>query len=175
MNKKIPVIVVLGTLCGMAGCERAHRPENAVEMKMPQGTPKRPQGVKGLAVKPGPQPFGKDDVTQFVQTHRLARSTGDISQLQVESVEFISAQAVTARLQGESTGLPADQMVGFATIRGPIYFTTPPPSRTVAFDTAYALFDAATGNLLMSGTLTKSKDQRLPGGSQPSGGGNKIN
>jgi hypothetical protein len=166
--QKIVVLVVVAALSGLAGCERGHRPENAVEMKMPRGTPKRPQGIQGLTVKAGPEPFTKEDVAQFVQTHRLAKSVGDISQLHVDTLEFITARAVTERLEGVSTGLPDNQRVAFATIRGPIYFTGPPPSKPVAFDTAYALFDAATGNLLMSGALTKSKIQPQ-GGNEPKG------
>lgn len=174
MNKKIVVLVALATLYGAGGCKRTHRPENAVEMKMPEGTPKRPQGIQGLAVKAGAEPFTRDEVTQFVQTHRLAKSIGDISKLRVESLEFITAREVTIRLQGVSTGLPDDHRVAFATIRGPIYFTGPRNVKPVAFDTAYALFDAATGNLLMSGTLTKSKDQPQ-GGKEPSGRSNQPN
>jgi hypothetical protein len=176
MNKKIVVLVALAALSGVAGCKRAHRPENAVEMKMPEGTPKRPQGMQALTAKVGAEPFSKDEVTQFIQTHRLAKSVGDISKLRVESVEFITAREVTLRLQGASTGLPDDQRVAFVVIRGPIYFTGPPRvTRTpVAFDTAYALFDATTGNLLMSGTLTKSKEQPQRG-KDPSGPGNQPN
>ncbi len=176
MNKKILALTVLTFFSGVAGCERAHRPEGAVEMKMPQGTPKRPQGVQGLTVKAGPEPFTKDEVTSFLQTHRLARSIGDISQLKVESVEFTTAKEVTSRLRGASTGLPEDYRVAFVTIRGPIYFTTPlSKKRPVAFDTAYAMFDATSGNLLMSGTLAKSKTQPQGGGNEPGGGGNQIN
>jgi hypothetical protein len=91
----------------------------------------------------------------------------------VENLEFITAREVTARLQGASTGLPDDHRVAFATIRGPIYFTGPRNLKPVAFDTAYALFDAATGNLLMSGTLTKSKEQ--PRGDNPSPGDSRPN
>jgi hypothetical protein len=167
--RKFVVLLVVAALSGLIGCKRPHRPENAVELKMPEGTPKRPQGIQGLAVKAGPQPFTKDDVTQFIQTHRLAKSVGDISKLQVESLEIITAREVTTRLQGVSTGLPDDYRVAFVTIRGPAYFTGPRNSRPVAFDTVYALFDATTGNLLMSGTLTKSKEQPQPPsrGSQP--------
>ena len=129
-------------------------------MKLPTGTPQRPQGLKALVVKPGPEPFTKDDVTQYIRTHRLAKTEGDISQLQVESLEFITAKEVTSRLQAVSTGLPDDQRVAFAIIRGPLYFTGPARSKPVAFDRAYVLFDAATGNLLMSGTLEKAKQPR---------------
>jgi hypothetical protein len=159
MNRKTVSLVAVAALSGAFACKPTHRPENAVQMKMPEGTPKRPQGMQGVAVKPGPEPFTKADVTDFLRTHRLAKSVGDISQLQVESLEFITAREVTARLQGASTGLPDDHRVAFATIRGPVYFTGPRDIKPVAFDTAYALFDAATGNLLMNGTLTKSKEQ----------------
>jgi len=176
MNKKISTLVVIAALSGVAGCERAHRPEGAVELKMPQGTPKRPQGVEGLAVKPGPEPFTKDEVASFLKTHRLARTVGDISQLKVESVEFITSKQVASRLRGASTGLPDDYRVAFVTISGPIYFTTPlSKKRPVAFDTAYAMFDAGSGNLLMSGTLAKSKTQPQGGGNDPGGRGNQIN
>jgi hypothetical protein len=167
MNRKILALVTLVALSFAAGCKRTHRPENAVEMKMPTGTPQQPKGMQGLAVKAGPEPFTQNDVTQFVKTHRLAMSIGDISQLRVESLEFITAREVTARLQGASTGLPDDHRVAFATIRGPVYVTGPRNIKPVAFDTAYALFDAATGNLLMSGTLAKSKDQPSGRGNQP--------
>jgi len=166
MNKKLVTLTLMIPLIFVAACKKTHRPEGAIEMKMPTGTPKRPQGMPGLSVKPGAVPFTKEEVTQFIQTHRLARSIGDISQLQVESLEFLTAREVTARLQGASTGLPNDHRVAFAIIRGPIYFTGPQTSRPIAFDTAYALFDATTGNLLMSGTLEKSR--RQPGsGDQP--------
>lgn len=176
MNKKMAVLVALVAVSGVAGCKRPHRPENAVEMKMPEGTPKRPQGMHALAAKGGAEPFSKDDVTQFIQTHRLAKSVGDISKLSVESMEFITAREVTVRLQGASTGLPDDQHVAFVIIRGPIYFTGPPrvTPAPVAFDTAYALFDAVTGNLLMSGTLEKSKKQPQPG-RDSSGAGKQPN
>jgi hypothetical protein len=163
MNKKLVSLTLMIPLIFAAACKKTHRPEGAIEMKMPTGTPKRPQGMPGISIKPSPVPFTKEEVTQFIQTHRLARSIGDISQLQVESLEFLTARDVTARLQGASTGLPDDYRVAFAIIRGPIYFTGPPTSRPIAFDTAYALFDAATGNLLMSGTLEKSKRQPASG------------
>ena len=44
--------------------------------------------MKALSVKPGPEPFTQNDVTQSVRTHRLARSIGDLSQLRVDSLEL---------------------------------------------------------------------------------------
>ncbi len=130
----------------------------AIAMKLPTKTAQRPQGMKALNVKPGPEPFTQNDVAQFVQTHRLARSVGDLSKLHVDSLEFITAREASIRLQGASTGLPDNERVGFAIIRGPQYFTGPmTTTKPVAFQSSYALFDAETGNLLMSGTLEPAK------------------
>lgn len=164
MVKNIMMLCLLAMCLAASGCDScgSHHPQGAVEMKMPTGTPQRPKGMKALEVKPGPEPFSKDDITQFIHTHRLAKSIGDPSQLQVESLEFMTAKDASARLQNVHTGLPDDARVGFAVIRGPIYFTGPAQSKPVAFDRAYALFDASSGNLLMSGTLEKAKQQPTP-------------
>lgn len=164
MTKDIVLFSIVALCAGLTGCQSCdrHEPKNALQIKLPAGTPQRPQGLKALAVNPGPTPFTQGDVTQYVRTHRLARSIGDLSQLTVDSLEFITAKEVTIRLQGASTGLPDIQRVAFAIIRGPLYFTGPAPGKPVAFESAYALFDAGTGNLLMSGTLDVEK--------QPTGG-----
>jgi hypothetical protein len=159
MTKHLVLLGLLVSSIVLTGCEscRTHTPQNATQMKLPTGTPQRPQGMKALTVTPGPTPFTANDVTQYVRTHRLARMIGDMSQLTVTNLEFMTAREVTNRLQNESTGLPDDQRVAFATIQGPLYFTGPSGSKTAAFETAYAVFDAQTGNLLMSGTLNAAK------------------
>jgi hypothetical protein len=157
MKRSTALVSGLALVASAIGCDGRREPKNAFQLKLPTETPKRPQGMKALEVKPGATPFTAEDVTQYVTTHRLARITSDLSQLRVESLEFISAREATSRLQGVSTGLPNDDRLGFAIIRGPVYFTGPPPGKPVAFERAYALFDAGTGNLLMSGTLDSAK------------------
>jgi hypothetical protein len=166
MINNVMMLCLLALCLAASGCDSCggRRPQGAVEMKMPTGTPQRPKGIKALEVKPGAEPFSKDDVAQFIRTHRMAKSVGDPSQLQVESLEFMTAKEATARLQNVHTGLPDDARVGFVIIRGPVYFTGPPSSKPVAFDRAYALFDATTVNLIMSGSLEKSKRQPGEGG-----------
>jgi hypothetical protein len=169
MTKDIVLFSVAALCASLTGCQSCgrHEPKNALQIKLPAGTPQRPQGLKALAVSPGPTPFTQGDVTQYVRTHQLARSIGDLSQLKVDSLEFITAQEVTIRLQGASTGLPDSQRVAFAIIRGPLYFTGPAPGKPVAFESAYALFDAGTGNLLMSGTLDLAKASKDRGQQPP--------
>jgi hypothetical protein len=112
--------------------------------------------MKALDVKPGIVPFSQNDVLRFARTHHLAKSMGDTSKIRVESLDFITAKEVSTRLQYVSTGLPDDERVAFAVIRGPLYFTGPAGTKPVLFDRAYLLFDAQTGNLLMSGTLEQA-------------------
>ena len=138
----------------------AQESDKTPQIKVPTAKPQQAQGTKALEVKQGLAPFTKEDITQYVRTHRLAKTVGDLSQLQVESVEYITAREVKNRLRGVSTGLPDKQRVAFAIIRGPVYFSGPPGSKPVAFDRAYALFDASTGNLLMSGTLDTARPSK---------------
>jgi hypothetical protein len=160
--REIGVLTLLAILAGFTSCNSCrHTPKNPAELRLPTGTPQRPQGMKALDVKPGTVPFSRDDVGQFVRTHHLAKSVGDTSQIQVESLDFITAKEVSTRLQFVSTGLPDDQRVAFAVIRGQLYFTGPPPGKPVLFDRAYLLFDVQTGNLLMSGTLERAKQSTM--------------
>jgi hypothetical protein len=148
----------LATSAFVVGCKACtHEPKNAKKLELPRGMPKRPQGLAALTPSPGPQPFTAADVEQFLKTHRLAHSVGDPAQIRVESLEFITARDVTTRLQGAKTGLPDNDRVGFAVISGPMVFTGPPPGKPVQFIRGYAVFDATSGNLLMSGTLERAK------------------
>jgi len=165
VKREIALLSALALCLGVNGCKGCRQPvpKGAVQVKMPTEKAKPPQGLKALAVKPGPTPFTQDEVTQYVQTHRLAKTVGGLSQLRVESLEFLTAREVTIRLHGAPTGLPDGERVAFAIIRGPVYFAGPVRAKPVAFERAYALFDAATGNLMMSGTLGQAKQAQETG------------
>jgi len=121
----------------------------------PKGTPLAPVGMKALDVKPGAEPFTREDVSGYFQTHNLPRNRGSNADFQVEQLEFLSAGELRERLQGMVSGLPDGARVGFVTLRGTIVFTGPPSAerKPATFERAYAVFSAATGNLLMVGTL----------------------
>ena len=114
--------------------------------------------MQALKVNPGAEPFTKDDVSQYVKSNRLPKTLADPAQLQVDSLEFITAAQASARLDGASTGLKDPERVAFAIISGPLTFTGP-QTKPARFERGYLLFDAATGNLLMLGTL-QSSDKR---------------
>ena len=156
------IVALLGALVLMLTEAQASaqgaKETNALQLKLPTQSPQRPKGIRALEIKPGRVPFTTNDVALYVQTHRLAKSVGDLSQLRVESLELITARELTTRLQGVSTGLPSRERVGFAIIRGPIYFTGPRPGKPVEFERGYVVFDASTGNLLMSGSLRLARE-----------------
>jgi hypothetical protein len=121
----------------------------------PKGTPHAPVGMKALNVRPGAEPFTREDVSGYFQTHNLPRNRGSNADFQVEQLEFLSARELQERLQGVLSGLPDNARVGFVTLRGTIIFTGPPSAdrKPATFERAYAVFSAATGNLVMVGTL----------------------
>jgi hypothetical protein len=160
MHKKplSPLLLLVG-LSLLAGCHHRHNDKEKIAMKLPQGTPKRPQGSTALTVNPGAaQPFTQQDVVSYFKTHNLPKNDSDISQFQVSALEFLTSQQVSQRLQGEPTGLEANDKIGFVTLTGQFVFTGP-PGRSARFNQAYAAFDARTGNLLMIGTLDEKQEQ----------------
>jgi len=151
-------IVLAAGLVVPMGC--APRQEK-VALSLPQGTPKRPQGMAALTVRSGEaQPFRRDDIVAYFQTHNLPKNLTSTTEFQVDTMEFLTDKAVTARLQGASPGLGAEDTLAFVVLRGVFIFTGPPPGRPVRFRRAYAVFDATTGNLLMTGTLEPGEQTR---------------
>jgi hypothetical protein len=151
------VVIVLADLTWMTWAQGTSGPgeQNRLSLVPPKGTPLPPVGMKALDVKPGPEPFTREDVSGYFRTHNLPRNRGSNADFQVEQLEFLSAGALHDRLQGVLSGLPDDARVGFVTLRGTIIFTGPPTMERNAttFERAYAVFSAATGNLLMVGSL----------------------
>ena len=114
----------------------------------PSGKPQRPSGLPALKT-----PFTINDVASFFKNHNLPKNNTATSAFTVASLEFITAADVSKRLPGVSTGLDAWEKVGFATLTGTFQFSGPPGGKASGMSQkAYALFDVATGNLLMVGT-----------------------
>ena len=153
----IGILLLLG-VAFVVGChdKDKHGEQQKVALHLPTGTPKAPQGMTALTVKPGPEPFTKQDVITYFQTHNLPKNAGSVSQFQVDNLEFITSKQASDRLQGVMTGLADTDRVGFVTLRGTFIFTGPRLGKSATFSRAYALFDATTGNLLMIGTLERT-------------------
>jgi hypothetical protein len=120
--------------------------------KLPQGKLSRPVGIGALKVNPFGVPFTADDVAAWLKKHNLPGNRNTSAQLQVQSLEFLTAADAAKRLQGVETGLNPTEQVGFATLEGPVAFEGP-QGKTALFDKTYAAFDATSGNLLLVGSL----------------------
>ncbi len=150
-------ILFAAAMALLAGCGR--RPEQKeTPLPLPQGTPNRPVGMKALSVNPGAaEPFSKADVAAWLAAHNLPLNAGAKTDFTVANLEFLTAKQASDRLAGEPTGLPDNDRVGFATLTGTFVFSGPPHTKPATFASAYALFDAASGNLLMDGSLESGK------------------
>ena len=155
-----PALLLAAATCCLSGCSGCfHNPQEQqpVAMKLPQGTPKHPHGIPALTVKPGPQPFTQADVAAYFSTHNLPLNGGDASQIHVSNLEFITAKQAQDRLQGEPTGLDDNEQVAFVTLTGTFVFSGPPKAKAATFSSAYAIFVASTGTLIMDGSLDSGK------------------
>lgn len=98
------------------------------------------------------------EVKAFVLGHRFALDSAQADKpTTVTDVEFITASAASAKLHGESIGLPDTAMVIFVKVHGSFTFTAmslPPGIKggPPHVNDAVEVFDAATGNLLLAGT-----------------------
>lgn len=108
----------------------------------------------------GAQPFTKNDVVNYFQSHNLPKNQGLSTQFQVETLEFLTNNEVSLRLAGASPGLAPNEKVGFATLRGTFIASGPLGGSGFGFSRAYAVFDTKTGNLLMSGALEQEAPPR---------------
>jgi hypothetical protein len=160
MGRLIAVCLLLSSLeAGVVFAEGEAAPAAAAQpdvdggVKLPVGKPMQPVGMDAIPVKAGTTPpFTKDDVVAFFAKNNLPTNLGRPDEFQVASLEFLSNRELTERLDGISTGRADEELVGFVTLEGKFIFASF-SGNTASFERAYAVFDGATGNLLMLGTL----------------------
>jgi hypothetical protein len=165
-NLSLVLMLALAAVVVLSGCDR-DKPKTG-KVNLPSAPPKAPQGLHALSAGPGPEPFTKSDVAAYLVKHNLPRNLSSATTIQVENLEFLNSSDVSARLAGEKTGLADNARLGFATLRGEFLLTGPSGTKVARFTRAYAAFDAASGNLLMVGTLPEEDDSK-PANGKPRG------
>jgi hypothetical protein len=72
------VVIVLAGLTWLTWAQGTSGPgeQNKLSLVPPKGTPLPPVGMKALDVKPGPEPFTREDVSGYFRTHNLPRNRG---------------------------------------------------------------------------------------------------
>jgi hypothetical protein len=162
MRPLVRTVILLSGLLGLlAGCHRQPGKQKEMPLSLPQGTPKHPHGLKALTVNPGaPEPFTQNDVANYFSSHPFPMNDGPAGQVHVDSLEFMTSAQVSQRLQGVPTGLDDAERVGFATLSGTFVFSGPSQTHAATCSSAYAVFVASTGRLLMDGSLECGKGPR---------------
>jgi hypothetical protein len=99
--------------------------------------------------------FTQDDVVQYIAAHpEIVGAAPNTTAPIVTSVQFITAQQASTLLQGESIGLPDTAPVCVVHVKGSFVFNAAPPglgNTKTSYTTALLVFDAHTGNLIVSG------------------------
>ncbi len=117
---------------------------------LPQ-TPSSSLGIPAIIPRTNTSPaFTVEDAVQYVNTHPMPRAFIPTSRPTIVKTAFLTSREVSALLNGESTGLPDNTLLCYVELHGT--FTFPGPSgTTVTYQTGIEVFDAHTGNFLISG------------------------
>lgn len=108
-----------------------------------------PSSASSTAEKPT---FLASDASAYVTTHPMWRNLAAWATPTVVKVAFLTSKQVSALLGGESTGMPDNALLCFVELRGSFSFAGP-TGVTVTYSTGFEVFDAHSGNFLMSGGL----------------------
>ena len=103
-----------------------------------------------LASSSGPR-FTAEDVRQYVLTHHLPFAAPGSPHPTVVSVQFLTAAQVRTQLDGESMDVPDPTLLCLVRVSGTFLNTMAPPGASPKpFHEGVMVFDAHTGNLLVS-------------------------
>jgi hypothetical protein len=113
---------------------------------LPQGNPAiTPSGT-------GAQALTEADVRAYLQQHPTMPYAQRDSRVSISSIAFLPSRAVQAALHGESTGYPSTALLCLVVVTG--FFDFPhPPDATAQYRQGFLVYDAANGNLIMSGGI----------------------
>ena len=115
--------------------------------------PTTPIGSPAITARTAGTPaFTVDDVKQYVATHALPMTPSQDIKPVIKRVEFLTSQAVSERLNGATTGFPADYLLCFVELQGPFTFSGPGGTK-VTYKRGVLIFDAKTGNLVIGGGM----------------------
>jgi hypothetical protein len=169
-NPILSAVPVLVLLAGLAASDSRAKPEGGITglvqkplaLKLPDGKPMRPTGMAALDISGGSaNAYSIEAIQKFLSTHNLPRNSGPSGDIHVVRVEILADRDVSARLDGESTGLGANAKVVLATLSGRFIFNGPRGSYPAEAKYAFAAFDYTSGNLMMIGAFSAAAAKKL--------------
>lgn len=157
------VLLLVGCLAGLgawSGCGRGQEnpyPKRTSPQRLQGAKPTPIAGIASVPVKtPGQTPaISQDDVRAYVQSHGLPGSLAKLNRIDsVQSVQFLRADEASRLLDNEPIETEADRPVAVVIETGDFAFPMP-DKRVMHYPVAAQVFDARTGNFLMSAGLAK--------------------
>jgi hypothetical protein len=120
---------------------------------------REPRGISAVHPTRGDQTpsFAQEDLLNFVQRHSIPKVTKIEPNPTVSRIDCSqTAKTVAAVLRGKTTGLPDATPVCYVELQGEFAISAPPSKRgsqqrRVLFNRSFEVFDARTGNLILSG------------------------
>jgi len=135
---------------GNAGPSQRLPPSRELPANMP---PTQPKGSAAIAPHLATVPaFTLDDARQYVTTHRLPFRGPPDYKPQITTVEFLTSQQVSERIHRAKTGFGADHLFCYVELQGPFSFGGP-QGAVATYSRGVLIFDAQTGNLVISGGM----------------------
>jgi hypothetical protein len=115
--------------------------------------PTPPKGSSAIAPHFAAVPvFTLADAKEYVATHPLPLGAARDYKPQVTHAEFLTSQQVSERLHGVITGFLANHVLCYMELLGPFSFTGP-QGALATYSRGVLIFDAETGNLVISGGM----------------------
>ncbi|MBA3824390.1 MAG: hypothetical protein H0X24_10915 [Ktedonobacterales bacterium] len=124
-------------------------------------------GIPGITPA-GSGPLSPDAITQFVNTHPFPDTPAD-HKPHVTLVKIMPGSDISALLGGEPTYAPDGAPLAFVQVTGDFSFPGSSADGQVPFQTAFEVFDATNGNLLMYGGLHQPVTTPPPATPTPAG------
>lgn len=98
--------------------------------------------------------FTSQDVIEWAKSNPpVGKRISSNTPFTVEKVEFLTSQDIANRLSRSDLGFPSNKLLCYVTIRGTFTISSP-FSKAKTINTMYLVFDAQSGNLLISGEGT---------------------
>jgi len=160
MNRRRLQLVLLTAISLTVADAPAQLPDASLQRSLParelaSQAPASPAPKGSPAITPhiaAVPAFTIDDAQQYVATHALLRGAARGYAPNVTRAEFLTSRQVSERLHGAATGYPADRVLCYVELQGP--FTFPgPQGATATYSRGVLIFDAQTGNLVISGGM----------------------
>lgn len=107
--------------------------------------------ASGSTPQPNVPAFTANAAAQYALTHPLFR-IGGVGAKTVTTVKFMTTAQLGTRVQDASTGLPPGTLICFVELHG-TFLVASPDGRTVTYHTAYEVFDATNGYLVLVGAM----------------------